>query len=140
MTASATGGTGPYIYFWNTGGTAALETGLGAGVYSVTVTDQNGCSDTASVTLTQPTTLIAAAAVTSILDCYNDTDGQATVSATGGTGPYIYSWNTGGTAALETGLGAGVYSVTVTDQNGCSDTALCNAYATDNFNSSGSCN
>ena len=68
------------------------------------------------------------------MGCNNDTDGQATASATGGTGPYIYSWNTGGTAALETGLGAGVYSVTVTDQNGCTSisSATLTANALDN--------
>jgi len=123
VTASATGGTTPYTYTWNTGGTAALETGLGAGTYSVTVTDQNGCTDSSSVTLTQPTALSSSAAVTSLLDCNGDTDGQITASATGGTTPYTFTWNTGGTAALETGLGAGTYSVTVTDQNGCTDSS-----------------
>ncbi len=119
VTASATGGTSPYTYSWNTGGTAALETGLSAGTYSVTITDNNGCWDSASVTLTEPTALVASATVSSTLDCNGDSDGQVTASGTGGTSPYIYSWNTGGTAALETSLGAGTYSVTITDANGC---------------------
>jgi hypothetical protein len=121
VTASATGGTTPYTYSWNNGGTSALETGLSAGTYSVTITDQNGCTDSTSVTMTQPATLGSSAAVTSALDCFNDTDGQVTASATGGTTPYTFAWNTGGTAALETGLVAGTYSVTITDQNGCTD-------------------
>jgi hypothetical protein len=51
MTGSATGGTTSYTYSWNTGGTSALETGLGSGTYSVTITDQNGCTDSASGTI-----------------------------------------------------------------------------------------
>ena len=121
VTASSTGGTTPYTFSWNTGGTAALETGLGSGTYSVTITDQNGCTDSSSVVLSQPAVTGSSAAVTSILDCNNDTDGQVTASGSGGTTPYTFSWNTGGTAALETSLGAGTYSVTITDQNGCTD-------------------
>ena len=74
----------PYTFSWNTGGTAALETGLGAGTYSVTITDQNGCTDSSSVVLSQPAVTGSSAAVTSILDCNNDTDGQVTASGSGG--------------------------------------------------------
>ena len=102
VTASGSGGTTPYTFSWNTGGTAALETSLGAGTYSVTITDQNGCTDSSSVTMTQPAVTGSSASVTSILDCNNDTDGQVTASGSGGTTPYTFSWNTGGTAALET--------------------------------------
>ena len=123
VTASGTGGTGSYTYSWNTGGTAALETGLGAGTYSVTITDANGCTDSASVVLTEPAALVASSSVTETLDCNGDTDGEVTASATGGTTAYTYSWNTGGTSATETGLGAGTYSVTVTDANGCTDSS-----------------
>ena len=123
VTGSATGGTTPYTYSWNTGETNAIETNLGAGTYSVTITDQNGCTDSTSVTLTEPSNLVSSASVTSTLDCNGDTDGQVTGSATGGTTPYTYSWNTGETNAIETNLGAGTYSVTITDQNGCTDSA-----------------
>ena len=123
VTGSATGGTTPYTYSWNTGGTTATETSLGAGTYSVTITDANGCTDSSSVTLTQPTVVASSASVTGTLDCNGDTDGQVTGSATGGTTPYTYSWNTGGTTAIETSLGAGTYSVTITDANGCTDSS-----------------
>ncbi len=123
VTASETGGTSPYTYSWNTGETNATETNLGATTYSVTITDQNGCTDSASVALTQPTQLVASASVTGTLDCFGDTDGEVTASETGGTSPYTYSWNTGETSAIENNIGATTYSVTVTDQNGCTDSA-----------------
>jgi hypothetical protein len=122
-TASITTGTPPYSYAWSNGATTASITSLGAGTYTITVTDNGSVTSTASVTITQPTSLVSAAAVTSTLSCNGNTDAQITASATGGTTPFTYSWNTGGTAALETGLGAGTYSVTITDQNGCTDSA-----------------
>ncbi len=125
-TASALGGTTPYTYAWSNSATTASITGVIAGTYSVTITDQNGCTDSTSVVLSQPVITGSSAAVTSLLDCNNDTDGQVTASGSGGTTPYTYSWNTGGTAGLETGLGSGTYSVTVTDQNGCTDSTSVN--------------
>ncbi len=121
VTASQAGGTSPYTYSWNTGETNAVETNLGANTYSVTVTDQNGCTDSASVTLSQPTLLAASA--TGVDETDNLSNGSVAGSATGGNSPYMYSWNTGGTASSETGLIAGTYSVTITDQNGCTDSA-----------------
>ncbi|WP_346854518.1 gliding motility-associated C-terminal domain-containing protein [uncultured Draconibacterium sp.] len=127
-TASGSGGVGPYTYSWNTSPvqTAATATGLAAGKYIVTVTDANGCSDTASVTITQPDSEVAASvdSKTDVL-CFDEATGSATASGSGGVGPYTYSWNTSPvqTAATATGLAAGKYIVTVTDANGCSDTA-----------------
>ena len=121
VTGSATGGTSPFTYSWNTGNLSATETSLGAGTYSVTITDQNGCTDSASVVVSEPAALVASSSVTSALDCHDDYDGQVTGSASGGTSPYTYQWNTGATAALETGLSAGTYSLTITDQNACTD-------------------
>jgi gliding motility-associated-like protein len=123
VTASATGGTTPYTYAWNTGGTSALETSLGAGTYSVTITDQNGCTDSSTVVIIEPIVLVTSASTTASVSQTGFSDGSASASATGGTTPYTYAWNTGGTSALETNLGAGTYSVTITDQNGCTDSA-----------------
>ena len=123
VTASAAGGTASYTYAWSNGSTSATASSISAGTYSVTITDQNGCYDSASVTITEPTAIVASASVSSTLDCNGDSDGQVTASATGGSGSYTYSWNTGGTSVTETGLTAGTYSVTITDQNGCYDSA-----------------
>ncbi|MCO4806846.1 MAG: hypothetical protein KC456_09665, partial [Flavobacteriales bacterium] len=122
-TASGTGGTGTKTYAWSSGGTSATETGLTAGTYTVTATDANGCTDTDDVTLTQPNA-VSATFTTSNVSCNGGNDGSATASGTGGSGTYTgYAWTTGGTAATVTGLTAGTYTVTVTDNNGCTGTA-----------------
>ncbi len=123
-TASASGGTPAYTYNWTPGGnTNATATGLTAGAYTVTVTDNNGCTATASATLTQPTALSAVTSTTPS-SCSGST-GTASVTASGGTGAYTYSWApSGGTNALATSLSPGNYTVTVTDANGCTHTAL----------------
>ena len=119
-TVAVTGGAGGYTYSWlPTGGTAATATGLAAGTYTVTVTDANGCTASQSFTITQPTVLDGTTFKTDV-SCNGGSNGTATVSITGGTGPYTYSWlPSGGTNATATGLVAGTYSVTVTDSNGC---------------------
>jgi len=123
-TVSASGGTPSYTYSWApVGGTAATATGLVAGTYTVTVTDANGCIATQSFTITQPPTLIASPVAQTNIACNGDSTGSATVSATGGTGAYTYSWApSGGTASTATGLSAGTYTVTVTDANSCTAT------------------
>ncbi|MFH6987824.1 T9SS type A sorting domain-containing protein [Flavobacterium collinsii] len=117
------GGTAPYTYSWSpSGGTAATATGLIAGTYTVTITDANICSTTRTFILTQPLTpLVASQGSITHVNCHGDATGAATVSATGGTGAYTYSWSpSGGTAATATNLTAGTYNVTVTDVNNCS--------------------
>ncbi len=120
----ATFGTGPYTYSWApSGGTAATATGLAAGAYTATVTDAVGAQDTAQFNLTEPTALQASfSAQTNVISNGGHT-GSATVSVSGGTGGYTYSWApSGGTAATASGLAAGTYTVTVTDANWCSTT------------------
>jgi trimeric autotransporter adhesin len=121
-TAAASGGSGSSTFAWSSGGTAATETGLAAGVYSVTVTDSVGCTAIDSVTITEPDTLMMTIASQIAPSCFGDINGTATVATTGGTAPYAYIWSSGGTAATETGLGAGSYGVVVTDSLGCTDT------------------
>jgi len=118
-TASATGGTTAYSYSWSNGSTTASVTGLTAGTYSVTITDANGCTDSASVTITEPGILAATAVVDSNVSCYAGSDGGASASASGGTSPFTFAWSNSATTASITGVTAGTYSVTVTDANGC---------------------
>ncbi len=125
-TVGVKGGTAPYTYTWApTGGTADSGTGLGVGTFTVTVKDANGCTISASATITAPTALklIAAAFPTT---CYNGNDGQATVIPSAGNPPYTYLWAPGGqTNANVDVLTAGTYTVVVSDANGCThDTTL----------------
>nr|WP_121271883.1 MBG domain-containing protein [Pedobacter schmidteae] len=123
-TVSPTGGTPGYTYSWSpSGGTAATATGLAAGTYTVTVTDANNCQGTKTFTITQPTALNTTAGSKTDVACKGAANGTATVSPTGGTPSYTYSWApSGGTNATATGLAAGTYTVTVTDAKGCQGT------------------
>ncbi len=124
-TATPAGGTSPYAYSWSPGGQSnANAVGLKAATYTVTVKDNNGCSASTSVTVTQPSAVVAT--ITSVKNaiCNGTPTGSATVTASGGTAPYGYIWSpAGGNGATGTGLTAGNYTVTVRDNNGCTTTA-----------------
>ncbi len=112
-TASATGASS---YSWNNGATSASINGLSAGTYTVTGTDANGCTATASVT-------IGDSSAANVTASGNDTtcgDDNGTASATGAAS---YSWSNGDTGAGISGLSAGTYTVTGTTADGCTDTA-----------------
>ncbi len=114
------GGTPPYSYSWDNGaGTGQDPTNLSANTYSVTVTDDNGCTVNTSATVGQPTQLTASAVPTDV-SCFGGNDGEIDLTVNGGTPPYSYSWNNGaGSSEDPTNLSANTYSVTVTDDNGC---------------------
>lgn len=117
---SVTGGTPPYSYVWvGSGSTTSSATNLTAGPYSVTVTDANNCTTTGAYTITEPTAVAAAVAVNNDVSCFGGADGSATITGTGGTYPYAYTWSTGGQSSTENGLPAGPHSVNLTDANGC---------------------
>ncbi len=118
-TTSVTGGTAPYIYLWSNGQNTGTGTNFPAGVHTATVTDQNGCSASVSVTITQPTALTLSVSGTDPL-CFNATNGTANAGMLGGTPGYNYNWvPSGSTLQTPVGLGPGVHLVTVTDANGC---------------------
>lgn len=122
-TVSATGGTPAYNYTWSPGGsTSPIASGLGAGSYTVIVSDQHSCSTSLSVNVTQPTALTAAMGTVVNPTCFGSTNGSATVLFLGGTIPYSVVWSDGQTGSTANSLVAGPYSVTVTDANGCTAT------------------
>ncbi|MFN3784725.1 MAG: hypothetical protein ACK4R6_12475 [Spirosomataceae bacterium] len=116
--ALAVGGNGSYTYLWSNGAVTTEIVGVKAGNYTVTVRDAKGCSVSKTVTLASPPELvITPIAVDS--KCFGDNSGRILISATGGTGPYTYRWNTGATGTILTNLSAGSYTVTVTDAANC---------------------
>lgn len=140
ITITATGGTGftfqSVEHPENTTGISnGVFTGLGAGNYTFTVSDGNGCDKTTtSLTLVSPQAVTLTGNVTSNyhgaqLTCFGAADGKVTLNAQGGTGSYSYSAidlpvNTSGVASgVYTGLKAGTYSFTVQDRNACSSTS-----------------
>ena len=110
------------------GQTTATATGLAPGSYTVTLTDDNGCTftTTPAVTITEPAVLTATATKVQDVTCNGDADGSITVVGTGGTAgvDYSYLWDdaAGQTTATATGLAPGSYTVTLTDDNGCTFT------------------
>lgn len=119
-TVSVTNGTPPFTYMWSTNPiqTTQSATNLSAGSYTVTITDSIGCSNTASVSIQQPTALTAYIDAHGV-SCFGNNDGYATVTAFGGTPGYSYIWSNGNNSSTVVGLTAGNYSVTVTDALGC---------------------
>ncbi|MEO1435317.1 MAG: gliding motility-associated C-terminal domain-containing protein, partial [Bacteroidota bacterium] len=112
------GGTPPYTFLWDNGETTGDAIALNGGFHDVTVTDNNGCTDEAQVFIDEPTELMVSIFGTDI-DCNGASNGTATVTPSGGTGPYTYLWSTNGQEIGITGVGPGTYTVTVTDNNGC---------------------
>lgn len=124
-TASASGGTSPYSFAWSNGQSGTSISGLAPGNYTVTVTDDNGCTTTQSVTVTEGGVScdISASVTTSDASCNGASDGFAMVDVTGGTMPFTYNWSNNVTTPSNMNIGAGTYSVIVTDADGCTATA-----------------
>jgi gliding motility-associated-like protein len=121
------GETAPYTVLWGNGQTTLTTTNtLCYGIQTVTVTDANGCVAYGSVVVNKPScSAFNVTATSTNVDCYGDTDGTAQSFPVGGNVPYSYSWNSSPVQTTQNaaGLGAGSYTVTVTDNVGCIDVA-----------------
>ncbi len=118
ITAHVTSGISPFTYKWNNDATTATIKDLAGGNYRVTVSDANGRSAVKSTKLYEPDPLVLRADVKHV-SCGKDSDGKVEVYAEGGTSPYTYTWEIGGTGATREHLPPGKYSITVTDAKGC---------------------
>ena len=123
--AIANGGDGPYTYQWDDPGnqTGSIATGLFAGTYTVTATDDNGCQ--ASTTVTIGDNPISLSTTNTLVSCPGGSDGTATVTITPTPASATYDWYDAGnqTTQTATGLSAGTYNVAVETAVGCQDTA-----------------
>jgi len=127
ISVSATGGTGPYNYFWSTRDNLANVYGLSAGEYILIVSDANGNSVTQNFVLTQPEALTIEGSVTKVT-AYGGQNGSIDLTVSGLTSEYTVEWNTLNGSGLEqgqlnqNGLSAGTYTVTITTAAGCQNT------------------
>ena len=118
-----TSGTPPYTYAWNTGETTPTIDSLAVGTYCVTIVDANSCSATGCTTVGSNANTTCSISVSATdATCGTCTDGTAAASASGGTPPYTYLWNTGANTSTIDSLAAGTYCVTVTDADTCAVT------------------
>jgi hypothetical protein len=132
VTISVSGGTalGSYVYNWTTTDGSGIINGnedqpnLGAGTYNLTVTDDNSCEISSSYILTEPDTIVVSKTKFDLV-CNGENDGGVNILVSGGVSPYSYEWSTTDGSGVtiadknQTGLTAGKYNVTITDDNSC---------------------
>jgi len=118
-TVAPVSGMAPFSYLWEDGQTMATAQNLAPGSHSVTITEGHGCTTTRSINITEPPVLEAAITGFTPVSCLSNNSGQATAMGIGGTGLYDYLWSDGQETAQATGLEAGVYTIEITDANGC---------------------
>jgi gliding motility-associated-like protein len=122
-TVTANGGTLPYTYSWNTTPVQTLDVAvnLPIGTYTVTITDAKGCTTTTQAAITEPNGIVTSIASQTNVDCFGNSTGAVSISASGGAGTLSYSWDTTPvqTTPSLVGLIAGTYNLTVTDANNC---------------------
>ncbi|MBK7936069.1 MAG: T9SS type A sorting domain-containing protein [Lewinellaceae bacterium] len=119
--ASPAGGVAPYTYLWsNNNEVTPGISNLAPGLYTVTVTDDNGCTAVQTVQVLAGDCGLSANITSVSPNCTGEATGSATVSLAGGNGPFTYLWSANnGTDPTLIGIAAGNYTVTVTDVNGC---------------------
>ena len=123
--AIASGGLPPYDYTWEDGSKLKDRENLGAGMYSVTILDANGCVDVDSGEIFQPDALIADTLAINDASCSNTQDGSIQLSIQGGTGEYAFSIDGGTTFeiipddSLLVGLSPGNIDIIIKDENDC---------------------
>ncbi len=122
IAAAVNGGTPPYAFFWNNGSTSNTLANLTSGTYFLTVTDANGCTQSAQTTVQQFEKLQTDIQLTNPT-CANSNNGKVSVMVSGGEVPYQYRWSNGNTNASQNGLSSGTYRITVTDNKGCESIA-----------------
>jgi hypothetical protein len=127
VTATASGGTGPYSFVWTGSINSPTLGNLSQGTYSFMVTDSHSCTANGTVAVTQPSSAVAAAVAGTNVTCFGLNNGKGKVTASGGTSGYTYTWvPSGGNNITAQSLASGNYTVFVTDANSCTTSAVIN--------------
>ena len=92
---TVSGGTSPYTYLWSNAATTEDLTAIGAGSYSVTITDGNMCTSVNMYAVTQPTSIAIVDTIMNV-SCNSGTDGSIALTIAGGVSPYTYLWSNAG--------------------------------------------
>ncbi len=138
--ASPTTGSAPFSFDWNNSlPSDSVQSNICAGTYIVTVTDDLGCESVDTIVINEPDLLIASVDTTFGVSCPNSLgcDGGGEASATGGTPPYSYLWQSGEQLSTAQGLCSGTNSLIVTDINGCDDTTTTYVWVPDSIETVG---
>ncbi len=115
---TVTGGVEEYTYVWSTTATSQDISDLAAGSYTVTITDCKGVTAETTITVTDPTPVTGTAVITPVSGVGNS-DGTIDLTPSGGNPNYTYAWSNASNNEDLTGLAVGIYTVTITDANGC---------------------
>ena len=127
VSVGVTGGTpasSGYGYSWTGGASAQTVSNLAPGTYSVTVTDQNNCSTTASIAIQNLNGVTASIQSVTSATCFGSCNGAVQAQPVGGAAPYVYIWTNGSASQTASSLCAGNYTVTITDAKNCSSTTV----------------
>lgn len=116
---SVVGGSPDYTYQWSNGSTERDQYNLVAGIYSLIVTDIQGCVLKDTFNIKQPDKGLSIKATVKDLDCYGVATGAIDITVEGGTGAYVFEWSNAATSEDLSNIAAGIYSVKVTDENLC---------------------
>jgi gliding motility-associated-like protein len=119
ISASITGGNGLYIYSWSNGSSNSVIVGLSAGNYTLTITDNLGCSSSSSQAINNITAPVVSQSQVTNAVCFSSSTGIVDITAQGGVQPYTYLWSNNEIVEDIVNVSAGSYSVTVTDNFGC---------------------
>gem|GEM_PF-1972442 len=133
---TVSGGTPSYSYAWSNGASSQDLNAVSAGSYSVTVTDANGCTATASAVVAQPSAI--SLSTSTIAATCGAADGSVNLTVSGGNAPYTFAWSNGSSSEDITNVTSGSYSVTVTDASGCSSITSASVGQTSNLSASAS--
>ncbi|MBT3210272.1 MAG: T9SS type A sorting domain-containing protein, partial [Bacteroidetes bacterium] len=117
---SVSGGVQPYSYLWSNAETTEDISNLIFGSYSVSITDLNLCDVAYNFNINEPTSLMMISESITDVPCFGDNGGEISISISGGTSPYSFAWSDGTNMQNITSLFAGAYTLTVTDDNACS--------------------